>query len=176
MNLGNTNLVRYGIFDEKAEVRGHVSPTTKHIYVFLPERAREAIEKKEYAKKPAFTGRLVTAKGYCIPPEDIKGCKAYPIPEDLLKEANFSKKDTTSEKGRKAEMIGEEMLRRGIIPAIITVNTCTDVNKQIDGVDATITVKCTYQFKCDYDAGPKMYGGSGNLYIQTEECNPFNQH
>jgi hypothetical protein len=41
---------------------------------------------------------------------------------------------------------------------------------QVRGVDLVLARRVTIQVKCDYNAGN---AGTGNLYIQTKECNLF---
>ena len=56
-------------------------------------------------------------------------------------------------------------------PAIVK-----EMDLQINGVDIVINMNTKIQVKCDYRGGPKAYGGTGNLYLQVRECNPFGKH
>ena len=42
--------------------------------------------------------------------------------------------------------------------------------------DLLVTASLRIQVKCDYRGGPRELGGSGNLFLQTHECNPLRRH
>jgi hypothetical protein len=66
-----------------------------------------------------------------------------------------------------------EMLRAELIPIPIAINIDNDESMQIQGTDILINSYLRLQVKCDYDAGDRKYGGTGNIFLQTEECNPY---
>lgn len=178
MTLGNTRLVEYGIHTEKSDIRAHVSVTTKSVYVYMTTSGVDAISNNDsYRKVPAYTGNIITAMGYLVPPADIPGCKRIVIPNDLLQNAKLTNpKETTTAKGNKAVYIVKEMLKRRLIPFSFDVAEITDEMMQISGTDIFIKAQAKVQVKCDWTAGPRELGGSGNLFLQIAECNPFKQH
>ena len=100
-----------------------------------------------------------------------------PIPEDVLASIPIPRyKCGTNVKGLQALRIVKEMLRRGLIPISMGVTVVSDMEMQIAGTDIIVTAHARIQVKCDYMAGPESLGGSGNLYLQTHECNPFRKH
>jgi hypothetical protein len=175
MKLANTQLVRHGIQTELADLRFHVSVVTKSVYVFEPRNAIEAYQTGNYREAGAFTGAIQTAKGYLIPPGDIKGCRRVPIPETLFISTLFSINDSPSIKGKKAERVVNEMIRTGLISLVTDTVSIPDKEMQIGGSDILAVMAKEVQVKCDWRAGEREFGGSGNLYIQTEECNPLHQ-
>jgi len=185
--IGNDQLVEYGIQDEKVDVRFHVSVVNKCVYIFEPHYARERIDRGDLkaipiprwidygSKEQPDLRRVVTAIGYAVPLLDIPH-RAIPIPEDIFKEANFFEGSSdTSVKGKKAHKVVEQMLSRNLLSYVITVEGVTDIEKQIKGQDIVIKHAETAQVKCDWKAGPGPLG-TGNLFIQTAECNPLGEH
>ena len=171
----NTQLVKYGIEEGKEDLRFHVGVTTKKVYVFEPKYVLEAIRTGRYETRFAYTGDIKTADGYLIPPEDIN-CRVFNIPEDIFIEMNFDTKDDTSTKGEKALLVVRKMLSRGLISPILDTLIVDDEQLQRDGVDIIPIFAELYQVKCDWKAGPRSLGGTGNLYIQTHECNPMKRY
>jgi len=195
--LGNTDLVDYGIQNEESDLRIHVSPATKSIYVYDTINGVDAVvcdsangnrkvkvrtQMKDEFGDPIVdrTGaplKVVTAEGYLVPPHDIYGCHRIDIPDDVLNTANFRFHDSTTQKGNKAVVVVKKMLNRGLIPLTPDdVDEISDEEMQVSGVDISISSKAKIQVKCDWKAGPKEYGGTGNLFLQVSECNPLNQH
>ncbi len=158
-NLGNTRLVRNGIEQEKADLRFHVSVITRHVFVFEPKYALEAIESHNYKQKPAYTGDLITAKGYLVPPRDIKKIRWYRIPDDIFAEAYFKENASTSIKGKKAEIVVNQMIERGIISTALKVVHVGDKEMQFNGEDLISLRAESLSIKCDWRSGPKRWGG-----------------
>jgi hypothetical protein len=110
-----------------------------------------------------------------VPPQDIKECKGIVIPERWIQEVGFKKNDTPTEKGNKAIEIVMKLLKGGWFPLSLFPQVITDMDMQIEGTDLIVRAERRIQVKCDYDGGPKTYGGTGNLFLQIAECNPFQQ-
>ena len=171
--LGNTQLVEYGIRQEKSDIRAHVSVATKSVYVYGTSDGVAAINTGMYRKAPAYTGSIVTAEGYLVPPDAISGCKRIPIPSDLM---SFNTTDSTSVKGDKAMRVVMQMLKDRLIPIALDVSDITDEMMQLEGTDIIVQATARVQVKCDWRAGPRELGGTGNLFVQVAECNPLNSH
>ncbi|HEV8525665.1 MAG TPA: hypothetical protein VGQ71_14315 [Terriglobales bacterium] len=166
----------YGIQTEKSDYRIHVSPKTRRIYVFPTDAGIRAIAGGQHRKAVVHTGGMPTAEGYLVPPRDIKGCRAISIPDDLLRALLAVEAGSTSQKGNKAAQVACEMLRRGLIPIVLEARDATEFGLQIDGVDITIDAKYSIQVKYDEAAGPREWGGTGNLFLQIAESNPYASH
>ena len=165
--LGNTRLVEYGIRQEKSDIRVHVSIATKRLYIFRTSEAVRLIDTGNYKIREARQGPIVTAKGYLIPPDDIRGCAVREIPKDLLADNVFLPDDDEGERGKKAEgLVFDWLMLLGH-----EVDVETDIDKQRDGIDLWCNGEAI-QVKCDWRAGSRERGGTGNLFIQVAECNP----
>jgi hypothetical protein len=171
---GNTRLVAYGIQNEQSDIRAHVSMLASRVYVYSTDAGRQAAESGQYPNKPAFTSGIITARGYVIPPRAIPGCKAIDIPDryhGYIREA-----DSTSDKGAKAVEIVSCLLRAGTFPISVAPIVITDEDLQIQGTDIMVRAHACIQVKCDFKAGCRDHGGTGNLFIQIAECNPFKRY
>lgn len=174
--MNNTQLVNYGIHEEKADLRFHVGVVTKRVFIFEPKYILRLIASGKYPSAFAYTGNIKTANGYLIPPGDIPNLREAQIPWDIYSEAMFNEKDSTSIKGFKAMRVVRKMISLGLISSIIDTVDVNDRELQIEGTDIIPIFAESYQVKCDWKAGPKSLGGSGNLYIQTAECNPLKRY
>ncbi len=174
--LGNTKLVEHGIQTEVADLRFHVGVVVKKVFVFEQQYALQAIHSGKFPLKPTHTGAFVTAKGYCVPHTEIKGCRMVDIPPLLFARIGFSKQDNTSTKGKKAERLVNLMIQQGYLSTVLASVSADDQEMQVDGIDIVPDYAQAIQVKCDWKAGPKELGGYGNLYLQWEECNPLKAH
>ena len=179
--LGNTRLVEHGIQTEQSDLRAHVCPVARKVYVYPTKRGLEAIDSGKFRSVPGYQDgiKTATAKGYLVPPFEIKECVAISLRAEAWDYLKFSEHDTLSSKGHKAEKLILQMLKRGLFPVPALPDTVTDKDIQIRGADIIIKAgKLTrddivIQVKCDYRGGERSDGGTGNLFLQTEECNPF---
>jgi hypothetical protein len=175
MTLGNTQLINYGIeqWAEKCDLMFHVSVVTKRVFSYEPIKALDAIRSGNFPAKTARTGNIITAMGYTVPTSAIKGCRGTVIPVRIFHNARFSEFDSTTVKGRKAEYVVREMIRGGQLSLNLDVISVSDFDLQVDGLDLIPKQATNPQVKCDWRAGPRELGGTGNLFIQTKECNPL---
>jgi len=173
--MNNTKLVNYGIQNEVADLRFHVGVITRMVFIFEPKYVLKLIASCKYSSASAYTGNIKTANGYLIPPGDIPNLRETRIPWDIFTDGQFNEKDNTTQKGIKALNVVRKMIRCGIISTILTTVEVNDKDLQIEGTDIMPILAESYQVKCDWKAGPKSLGGSGNLYIQTAECNPLHR-
>lgn len=120
---------------------------------------------------------IKTALGRLIPPSDIPNLAEYEIPETWARKAESKLGNaTTSIKGQIAVSITKDLLKRGIIKLPLLTTEITDEQMQISGIDILVMATIKVQVKCDWNAGHRSLGGTGNLFIQTYECNPFGLH
>jgi len=175
MKIGNTKLIESGIRTERSHIRAHVCPRIRRVYVFKTSLGIQAIDSGSYPLKAVRTGEIVTAMGYLVPPH-VLGCSVIDIPEDVFYEADFDWKDNTSEKGRKATFVIKRLIEQGLFPMRFTVQEINERMMQISGIDVTMQDNMKIQVKMDYNGGDKRLGGTGNLYLQTAECNPYRRY
>lgn len=179
---GNTKLVEYGIQNESSDLRIHVCVIVKKICVFPIEIGRLITQRAEVFKlreRPAYTDGIVTARGFLCPWDLMPLLEWIDIPDDIMRKVAFEsspQRETTSSKGRKAVLIVTEMLKLHLIPISQSILEIDDADLQISGTDILVSTKVKIQVKCDWNAGQKELGGTGNLYLQTFECNPYGQH
>lgn len=171
--IGNTRLVQYGIQTERSDLRAHVCVVAKSLYVYPTAAGVACLADPRYREVEVFTGSFVTARGRLVPPTAIKDCMLVPIPDTLV---NIQRTDTTTIKGRKATEIVATLMRDGFFPAMFAPQIIAKTSLQYEGVDIVATANLRVQVKCDYDGGDQSLGGTGNLFLQTAECNPHNAH
>lgn len=172
---GNTTLVDYGILNEISDIRVHVCFAARRCYAYKTEEGRNAINKYKHVilEKSARQGDIITAMGYPMPLDYIDDVREIIIPDVWLSILKPQVKDKEDEKGRKAIRVIIGLLKRGHFPLWIDSKDEEDQALQISGVDILVSCKQKIQVKCDFRGGHKKYGGTGNLYLQTKECNPY---
>ena len=179
--MGNRQLVRYGILDEKTDYRIHVGVEAKIIYIFPTAAGREAVESGRYKMIPVHRQingeKIQTARGCRVPPVHIEGLRQVPIPDDIIARFPISRADGTSAKGRNAEAIVRAMISENLLLVPMrAVTNIDDPQAQIRGEDIKMTPP-SIQVKCDYLAGRILSDGTmDGLFMQTHECNPGKEH
>lgn len=169
------SLVEHGIQTENSDIRCHVAPGTRNIFVFQTAPALLLLDgippsRVRTASQPGVRG--ITARGAVVPWEDIPGIRRIQW-RTVEWWTWFHKDQSTSEKGRHAVEVVQHLLGAGRFPLWCgDVDESRDRTIQIAGTDIVVNGKWRIQVKCDYDAGP---GGTGNLFLQTAECNPLKQ-
>ncbi len=176
----NYKLYDYGIYTEQSDIRAHVGPLAKTVYVYKTQEMINYIDQNKetipikYASQQGWS--QPTASGYTVPIADlsfIRKVQWYSYPWDTFPPRTAS----TSERGAAAVHIVCELLRLGRFPLFFDgAEESTDRNIQISGTDIVVTGTHKIQVKCDYPAAPREMGGYGNLYIQIQESNPFKMH
>ncbi len=172
----NTTLVQYGIQTEGSHYRAHVGYVAQHVYVFPTESGRRCVESGKYTETVVKTQGIETAKGFKVPTSHVAGLAEILIPLEIHQRFRIESYMSTGQKGRLATFIVAEMMKGGLIPLPVAVDITDAKALQISGTDIIIGASLHVQVKCDYKAGNQRYGGTGNLFLQTEECNPFRQY
>lgn len=172
----NTTLLGYGIQTEASDYRAHVAYKAQRVYVFPTRNGLRAVETGSYAEKTAKTGSIETAKGYAVPISHIDGLSEVLIPLDIHQQFKIESYMPTGEKGRRATFIVASMMKQSLIPLPVIVDYTEDRALQISGTDIIVGASLHVQVKCDYYAGDRRYGGTGNLFLQVAECNPYRQY
>lgn len=179
--MNHASLVDYGIQTEQSDIRVHVCPAIRRVYVYPTESGLLVIKTGKYrlafGYQPGW--EEPTAKGYLVPPEDIPHCVEVMFRNIAWDTLKFCKDDSTSVKGGKALRLVKSMLKRGMLPLPAETEIISDKDIQISGTD--IIVKSNQlrqddiriQVKCDFEGGRKELGGTGNLFLQVKEINPL---
>lgn len=140
----------------------------------LGEAGRAAISRHEYAKKSVkLDGKITTAQGYAIPVGMIDGIQQILIPKAIHDRYRIIESMTTTTKGMFAVNIVVLMLKGLLIPLPVNIDISDDRSVQVSGTDIIVSSLVRIQVKCDYRAGDRKLGGTGNLFLQTAECNPY---
>ena len=151
--LGNTELVESGVQTYKCDWMIHICPLNKMAYVYFRENGVAVMDR--YPHRPAYQSGIKTAMGYCVPPSAIEGLRKYAIPDNLVPDVW---PNGESESGRLAFAIAQKMFGG---------DEETRLDLQYDGIDLGESI----QVKAD----TPVYR-TGNLYLQTHECNPFGKY
>ena len=170
--LVQPELFEYGIHTEKSDIRCHVAPFTRLIFVFRTAAAL-GLDLTKYPIRSAYQKGVSyrTSEGWLVPPQDIPDLRiihwhSTPWWED------FSEDD--EHKGDKAVKVAADLLKAGRFPLWLHhAEDSQRVEVQKGGTDIMLWGKWRIQVKCDYRAGP---GGTGNLYLQKAELNPLQRH
>ena len=165
-------LFPHGIFEENSDVRAHVSPHEKIIYVFKTRNGISAIKAHNPRLRPAFQPGVEgpTATGWLVRPEWIEDIRKLHFTY-WPRWGEFNEALPTSKKGRLAVECVIEAMRKGRFPFWMDATEDQRENIQISGTDIFVFCKKRVQVKCDYPAGK-----TGNLYLQKTEHNPLKRH
>lgn len=168
-------LFDYGIHNEATHIRAHVGVIARTLYVFPTRAAISAM--RSHPKRKAWQPHYnwPTAEGHIVPWDKIPHIRrvrlSTPALEAILQ--GFDKHLPTTAKGILAVKIVKEVLKSGRFPLWCDGELVTDTQLQIDGDDIYVRGKWKIQVKCDFDCGEIERGGTGNLFLQTAEINPF---
>lgn len=172
-DIAENGMHESGIRTEDSDIRCHVAPGTRNIFVFKTADAVAAlsITDTKYRRTATQDGVVgPTSIGYAIPWDTIRGirCVRWTSTEWWLW---FNQKQSTSEKGLCAIRVVQQLLRDGRFPFWCNhVDEEMNRSTQINGTDLVVSGEWRIQVKCDYNAGPH---GTGNIFIQTNERNPL---
>ena len=175
MSIGNTQLIEYGIQNEESDIRIHVCFGVGRIYSYETVHGADTIRNGRYREIPVWQKGINTATGYAVPIDDLEH-NSIKIPDELMKEDPGDVSDLNA-KGCAAVDVVRKMLIMGMIPLPHIAKEVCEKDLQLSGCDIiTISHELRIQVKCDYKGGDKHLGGTGNLFLQTKECNPFGIH
>lgn len=171
-------LIFHGILNEQSDVRVHVCKASKSIYIFSTEEGVKQVLSGKFKKASAFQGEQKTAHGFLVPPCCISGLEKFKIDEELWRVHKFEKLQGESAKGEMAQNFFIETLKRKMIKSRHLGNLkrirFTNKDEQLSGIDLigirSDGAEVRIQIKCDLNGGE---GGTGNLFLQTEESNPW---
>jgi len=165
----------YGIHNDESEIQVHVCPPIRRVYTFRSGVALDLVVTRRFRAKRAHINKILTGYGYLVPPRLIPGCQQTKLPEvwwqasGILEELGRHRQ---SQKGSKAELLVRWALREGMLAIPVQAERVRALQEQIRGVDLK-TLPSDVQVKCDWPGGPLAYGGTGHLYLQVAEANPY---
>lgn len=171
-------LFEHGIFADSSDIRAHVAPGTRAIYVYRTKLLQAHLIANPDKYKIVFAGQPgegeITSQGYKVTWNEIPDIRRLRWDSYPWWEA-FGEKTSTSEKGRRASEVVKSLLHMGKFPlwCIDPARESQCLAVQIKGTDIVLTAQWKIQVKCDWWAGE---GGTGNLYIETHERNPKRLH
>lgn len=167
-------LFEYGIQTEDSDIRCHVAPATKLIFVFQTKSAL-SLDLSKYPLRPAYQPDVDyrTSEGWCVPWNDIPDIRMlrwHSIPWW----DTFENLEKTTDKGIAASRVAEGLLLSGRFPLWpVNAKESLRLSVQKGGTDILLWGKWKIQVKCDFRAGPKELGGTGNIFLQKAEINPL---
>jgi len=184
MNQTQKDMIAYGIQNEESDLRVHVCPLIKRVYIFPTEEGRKAIKNNDFELVQGYQQNYneATSEGYLGSPDKIKKCAEVKIRNIAWKHVKFNENEDTSQKGEKATRLVKNMLINGLLPLPLESKIIKNKDLQLKGTDILIKKnalkhdKLLLQIKCDYKGGRKELGGTGHLFLQTAEKNPFNKY
>lgn len=170
-------LYEYGIFQENSDIRAHVGPLSKTVYVFRTKDMMNEILTRRYECKSAMQRGVDYITGWGpVVPCDLKFVRRI-LWHNVAWWTWFRQGAGETEKGNVAVKVISELMRIGRFPFWVLPEEVTDIKLDVDGTDIIVSGKWHTQVKCDFPAGPKSIDGCyGNLFIQTHECNPLGKH
>ena len=171
--MGNEKLVVEGIYNDESDYRVHVCPIAKRIYCYPTEHGKMATNKRMRAAD-VTTNNIKTATGHGIPIDEIGFCRQIKIPDLYWEKSNFKKGEKGN--GKKAEELVIELANAGILKYESKSTSVNNVGLQRKGYDIKVSSNWNIQVKLDFRGGRRELGGTGNLFIQVEECNPEGIH
>jgi len=177
MNDGSPMLFDYGIQTEKSDIRCHVAPGTRMIFVFQTKAALSILNGK-YPLVDGFQPNIgyATARGYLVPPDDIPGLRRVRWTSTPWW-GWFSGDQSASQKGKQAVRVVTELIKEGRFPLWGLSSESCSVDTQKAGVDIVLSGIWRIQVKCDFNAGKDEKNcGTGNLFLQIAETNPLGLH
>jgi hypothetical protein len=173
-------LINYGFQNERSDLRIHVAPRSRLVFVFPTAAARE-LDLQKYRKTWARQDGVgyKTAEGYLVPPHDIRDLHTVKLfekhwwdgfdePWHLL---------STTEKGNLAVELTIRLLKEARIPLSAHNSVkCARLDVQREGIDILLTGEWKIQVKHDKKAGKSQFGGTGFLFLQVAELNPLKRY
>jgi len=174
-------VINYGIHNEQSDLRVHVCPQARSIYVYPTASGIAAIDPNIHQKVKGYQDGIdyPTAEGFLVPPMGIAQCILLQVRPSVWDTLSFSTADTTTVKGVKAVRLVVGMLKAGLFPLPGLPEENIDRLIQINGTDITVEIMqriVRIQVKCDYPGGEKRFGGTGRLFLQIAEINPLGRH
>jgi hypothetical protein len=168
--IAHEGLIPYGIIAEQSDVRAHVCPMARRVYVYATTAA-QAMPLTRYRRVPVYINGRLTAEGYLVPPDDIPGCQSFALTLSMWRAYPIRADMRPSEKGLLALKLVQAGIAAGLIALPLSQEVVRDLEMQIAGTDLLLRASVRLQVKCDFAGGDRAHGGTGNLFIQVAERN-----
>ena len=171
-------LFQYGIHNEASNIRAHVAPLAKRVFIFPTICGRRAALMPGLKERMAFQPGVkhATAIGKLVKPGSIENIQSILISDNRFD--GFTEDLSTSEKGDRAVLIVQELLKAGRFPLWVEGEFIKDTQIQIKGTDVIVKGQWKIEVKCDFRASLEPESPhprcTGNLFLQIAECNPLN--
>lgn len=170
----DVKLKHYGIQNERSDMRVHVCVESKEAWCYPTSQG--VLVMHNYPTAVAYQDGIKTGVGHKVP------VKAIPFIRLLKTEASWFDVFPSeqhwfgeSQKGNLAVDIVCKIIVNFNFPYLpMGWKTVEDVDLQIKGQDI-ILGPSRVQVKCDWRGGRKPTG-TGNLFLQVEECNPWGKY
>ena len=170
----NQTLRKYGIADEKSDIRAHATFKGRQIIVYRTADMAKLVEEGSYREVPATQPGVdvITAKGYLVPVADIQ--PQYVLTSSTFPWENYDHEEMNlAQRGNAAVTVVRAAIMFNKFPLWVCGIVETDKDLDISGTDIVVNATRRIQVKYDGGAYPKSEGGTGNLFVQTMECNPL---
>jgi len=167
-------MIKHGIEEEHSDIRAHVSLLGKQITVYKTADMLELLNKNSYKETVAFQPGWedTTSKGWLVPLKDIH--TKVVLHSSVFEWHKFTHSSMNlSERGKMAVAAVKCAILANKFPLWVCGYTTNDKDLDIQGTDIIVDTQRHIQVKYDWLSCPRSKGGSGNLYIQTHECNPL---
>ena len=187
--IDQPRLFAYGIQTEQSDIRCHVSPISRLVFIFKTAEVLKLFANDGHLRYREVFGyqpgiQYHTGAGRAVPLREIPDLRVVQWwVEPWWENWPPEKGGDTSKKGAKAVDVAIRLMRAGRFPLWISDaadSSCVEVQR--GGTDILLWGKWRIQVKADYKAGPcdgplveryPVCRGSGNLFIQTAESNPL---
>lgn len=180
--MNNLPLFDYGIHNEASNIRAHVAPYAKSVFIFPTICAKRYISQNERKLRkvsgyqPGVASR--TSEGFLVRPCDVENLRIIRLSDTRV--STFCDSMTTTEKGDFAVDVVQCLLKAGRFPLWFEGDFATDIATQITGTDVIACGKWKIEVKCDARASEVARKPddrcSGFLFMQVAECNPLRRH
>jgi len=171
-------LFQYGIHNEASNIRAHVAPLARRVFIFPTISGKKAALMPGLRERMAFQPGVkhATAIGKLVKPGSIENIQSILISDNRFD--GFTEDLSTSEKGDRAVLIVQELLKAGRFPLWVEGEFIKDTQIQINGTDVIVKGQWKIEVKCDFRASLEPESPhprcTGNLFLQIAECNPLN--
>ena len=169
-------LVEHGIQEESSDVRAHVSVVNKKVYAYRTVDALAIIEKNNfpigYASQPGT--RYYTGEGFLVPWDEIANIYVIDCKEWKYWAQFRALNISTTDKSHIATKVVWHCINTGKFRYTFCAREAGYL-EQIKGIDIVGANGCKIQVKCDWLCGERPKG-TGNLFLQRAERNPFKRY
>lgn len=170
-------MIKYGIEEEQSDIRAHVSLPGRRVTVYRTADMVALISSNSYQEKEATQPGVAfaTGKGWTVPIGHIQ-------PQFVMTSDVFPWEDWThhlmdcGQKGDMAVICVKAAILANKFPLWVCAHVNGDKELDIRGTDIFVSAKRHIQVKYDALSYPRDEGGTGNLFIQSHECNPLKIH